>query len=121
MGLSYTERLREEAKTIERTQRRMDELIDARRAERQAKEEQEAAERDAKEAERRERADARFVARLRDNYLAADPSATEDDFRRDLPEIRRQHRIAAATAGDSDAAAADLAARRAHARLYQGF
>ncbi len=51
---------------------------------------------DAKEAERNERLateDAAFVDERRRRYLASDPLATEDDFQRDLPEIRRQWRI----------------------------
>ena len=50
------------------------------------------------EAARRQRAaddEATFVERLRRTYLGADPSASEADFQRDLPDIRRQHRIAA--------------------------
>jgi hypothetical protein len=45
---------------------------------------------------RRDDQDAAFVDHLRRAYLAADPAATEADFQRDLAEIRRQHRIAAA-------------------------
>ena len=58
------------------------------------------AKRAADAAERTTAADARFVAELRGKYLAADPTATAADFQRDLPEIRRQHRIAAATAAE---------------------
>lgn len=66
----------------------------------------------AKEEQRnaREQADdAALVDRLRAAYLASDPTATEADFARDLPELRRRHRLDAAT-GDP------LAALKAEAR-----
>jgi ABC-type nitrate/sulfonate/bicarbonate transport system substrate-binding protein len=55
------------------------------------------ADRAAKQGEVAARQDDAFVSALRRTYLAADPLATEADFQRDLPEIRRLHRIAAAT------------------------
>jgi len=46
--------------------------------------------------------DASFVERLRSRYLGSDPLATEADFQRDLGEIRRQARIAAAANGPNE-------------------
>ena len=60
---------------------------------------------DEKQAKHREWAanqDAGFVERLRGRYLSSDPLATEADFQRDLGEIRRQARIAAAVNGPND-------------------
>ena len=51
-------------------------------------------------AEQRCVADGLFVDQQRRPYLEADPAATEEQFRADLPEIRRRHRIAAALAGN---------------------
>jgi len=45
---------------------------------------------------RRRQEDERFTAELRAEYLSVDPTATDADFQRDLPELRRQHRPAAA-------------------------
>lgn len=47
--------------------------------------------------------DARFVESLRRRYLDSDPRASEEDFQRDLGEIRRQSRIAAALADPASA------------------
>ncbi len=47
-------------------------------------------------AELRAEREAEFVERLRRNYFASDPGATEAEFARDLPDIRRKHRIDAA-------------------------
>jgi len=46
--------------------------------------------------------DQAFVAEFRRGYLASDPMATEESFVADLPEIRRQARIAAAVNGPND-------------------
>lgn len=72
------------------------------------------AERDAQREARRREEDVRFVDGLKARYLAADPLATEGDFARDLPEMRRQHRIAAALPSGS----ADEAARLANSQRY---
>jgi len=53
----------------------------------------------AEQTERRRVADEVFVNEFRRRYLASDPTASEADFAADLPEIRRQHRIAAALVG----------------------
>lgn len=55
-----------------------------------------------------------FVGGLRARYLAADPAATEADFLRDLPELRRRHRLDAALAEET----ADARARRENAGRY---
>ncbi len=73
---------------------------------------------DGREAEREERlasADADFVDARRRGYLASDPTATEADFQRDLVEIRRNHRIAAAVNGPNDG---ELALQRQRANDY---
>ncbi len=56
------------------------------------------AEREADRQARRDEDEARHVDNLRAKYLRADPGASEEDFQRDLGEIRRQSRIAAALA-----------------------
>ncbi len=74
---------------------------------------------DKKAAERAERLateDASFIDTLRRRYLAADPTATEESFIADLPEIRRQARIAAAVTGPSPDG--ELNAQRAAASHY---
>jgi len=90
----------------------MGEAAAARRAE--EKRQAQAAAAAKQEAERAER-DERFVAELRERYMAADPGATEADFAQALPEIRRKHRIDV-TLGV--AKTADDAARTANARRY---
>jgi hypothetical protein len=57
-------------------------------------------ERAARQAEADKAEEDRFVDGLRQKYLAADPAATEADFQKGLPEIRRQQRIRAAVEGD---------------------
>jgi len=69
-----------------------------------------------KRAARRRRDDDIFIGDLKDRYLAADPLATDADFDRDLPEIRRQHRLAAALRGEAD----DRSARAANAARAGG-
>ncbi len=72
------------------------------------------ADRVARQTDREKQEDERFVGDLRARYLAADPSATAEDFAADLPEIKRQHRIKAALSGGADdgrAARADTASR----------
>jgi len=66
----------------------------------------------AAQAERLAADDQAFVAELRRGYLASDPMATEQSFLADLPEIRRQARIASAVTGLSQDG---LAAQRQHA------
>ncbi|MDP9473329.1 MAG: hypothetical protein M3Q71_22145 [Chloroflexota bacterium] len=67
-------------------------------------------------ASRAEAADKRFVADLRRRYLASDPRATEADFQRDLPELRKQRRIAAVAGASTE----DDKARARFVRQYQG-
>jgi len=73
------------------------------------------ADRVAKREARQQAADERFVGDLKARYLAADPTATPQEFERDLPEIRRQHRLAAALkeAPDDGRARPDNASRYA--------
>jgi len=73
------------------------------------------ADQEARREARRRRDDDRFVAGWKAKYLAADPAATDADFARDLPELRRQHRLAAALkdAPDDGRARADNASRYA--------
>ena len=73
-----------------------------------------------REAARRQGAaddEAAFIAPLRRTYLGADPSASEADFQRDLPEIRRQHRIAAVLTAGVEVEREQAAATRS---LYRG-
>ncbi|MGI8476718.1 MAG: hypothetical protein ACR2OO_10145 [Thermomicrobiales bacterium] len=56
------------------------------------------AKRDAERDARRQAADGRFVDHLREGYFSADPLATEAEFLADLPRIRRDLRVQAATA-----------------------
>ncbi len=73
---------------------------------------------DRREAEREERLaadDADFVDARRRGYMASDPTATEESFQHDLPEIRRSHRIAAAVNGPNED---ELAVARADAARY---
>jgi len=74
------------------------------------------ADRVARQTDREKQEDERFVGGLRTKYLAADPTATDADFQRDLPEIRRQHRLAAALKDAPD----DRTARAANAARYTG-
>jgi len=74
------------------------------------------ADQEARREGRRQAAAARFVGDLRAKYMSADLAASEGDFQADLPEIRRQHRIAAALKGGDD----DGAARAANAARYTG-
>jgi hypothetical protein len=62
-------------------------------------------------------ANEKLVSDLRRRYLASDPTATEEEFQRDLPELRRKHREAAVL-GVNDGRAE--AARRESAQRYRG-
>ena len=87
-----------EAGAAAEQQRRDEENAKLRAARLQAIDDRKAAER----AERLAADDQAFVADLRRGYLASDPMATEESFVADLPEIRRQARIAAAVNGPND-------------------
>lgn len=56
------------------------------------------AKKDAETKQRRDADEARATDELRTRYFRADRLATEEDFQRDLPEIRRQARIQAVLA-----------------------
>lgn len=71
---------------------------DAARANREAREAaQKSAERQANE-ERRQKADAELKARLRTEFMAGNPLATDADFERLYPSLRDQHLTRQATA-----------------------
>lgn len=62
------------------------------------------AKREAERDARRQESDGRFVDHLRLGYFGADPMATEAEFLADLPRIRRDLRVRAATADPAVAA-----------------
>lgn len=112
-GIAFHEN---EAKRIREAHRRHDEWMRGINA---VKEEAARAEEERKAADaaaRAEAADKRFVSELKRRYMAADPKATEVDFLRDLPELRKQHRMAAV----AGATTADDRARAQFIRQYRG-
>ncbi len=112
-GIEYHEG---QAKLLRETRRKHEEWMRGVNALKEEAASAEAEKKAADAAARAEAADKRFVADLRRRYLASDPKATERDFERDLPELRKQHRMAA-VAGTSTA---DDKARARFVRQYQG-
>lgn len=88
-------------------------VVEGIRARREAQKAEQRAVQEAAAQERRERLDVPIVAELRSAYLAADPTATEEQFQAVLPELREERRRRAALAGND-------AARVAFTRHYRG-
>ncbi len=105
------EREEREAEAAAEQQRRVEENRKIRDARLKALDDKKVAER----AERLAAEDREFVATLRRRYMSSDVTATEADFQRDLPELRRLHRLNAAVHGPSDS---ELAAARRDASQY---
>ncbi len=112
-GLAQQRRDREEREdeAVRAQQQRDDENAKLRAARLQAIDDRKAAER----AERLAAKDREFIEKLRQRYLASDPLATVEDFERELPELRRRHRMDAALNGPTEQ---ELAAQRTNASRY---
>ncbi len=112
-GIEYHE---SQAKLLRETRRRHEEWMKGVNALKEAAASAEAEKKAADAAARAASADKRFVADLRRRYLASDPRATEADFQRDLPELRKQRRIAAVAGATTE----DDCARARFRSQYRG-
>ncbi len=112
-GIQFHE---EQARKLREVHRKHDEMMAGVRAVEAEKAKVAEQKRAEAEAARVAEADRRFVAGLRQRYLASDPKATQADFERDLPELRKLHRLNAVANGGT----ADDLARRRFATQYRG-
>ncbi len=112
-GIEYHE---SQAKLLRETRRKHEEWMRGVTALKEEAASAEAEKKAADAAARAEAADATFVAQLRRRYMASDATATEQQFQKDLPELRRLHRLNAVAGASTE----DDKARARFVRQYQG-